>query len=90
MYSDYRRMQRSTFLVAHMKQREQAVGEEFERWISVMERLGVGTPAADAGGGSGQDALPEEFALDCHDLNLENVFVDENDHSTIVSDLCYF
>lgn len=27
----------------------------------------------------------EEFTLDCHDLNLENVFVDEYDPSKIVS-----
>jgi hypothetical protein len=25
------------------------------------------------------------FGLDCHDLSLENIFVDENDHSIIVS-----
>jgi hypothetical protein len=27
----------------------------------------------------------EEFALDCHNLSLENVFVDEKDHTKIVS-----
>ena len=26
----------------------------------------------------------EEFGLDCHDLSLENVFVDEVDHTKIV------
>ena len=35
--------------------------------------------SGDGGGGE-----PEEFSLDCHDLNLENVFVDENDNSKIV------
>jgi hypothetical protein len=73
MYRDYRRMQRSTFLVAHVVQREQAVRQEMERWISVMERLGAGTETG-----------PEAFGLDCHDLSLENIFVDENDNSTIV------
>jgi hypothetical protein len=74
MYRDYRRMQRSTFLVAHVVQREHDARQEMERWIRVMERLGVGTE---------QDA--ESFGLDCHDLNLENIFVDENNHSNIVS-----
>ena len=26
----------------------------------------------------------EEFGMDCHDLSLENIFVDEDDHSKIV------
>jgi hypothetical protein len=73
MYRDYRRMQRSTFLVAHVMQREQACRQEMERWIRVMERLGVGTELG-----------VEEFGLDCHDLSLENIFVDDNDHSKIV------
>ncbi|KIM74140.1 hypothetical protein PILCRDRAFT_828561 [Piloderma croceum F 1598] len=72
MYRDYRRMQRSTFLVAHAVQREQAVRTEMERWITVMMRLG-------AGGEPGT----EVFGLDCHDLSLENIFVDDNDHSKI-------
>jgi hypothetical protein len=73
MYRDYRRMQRSTFLVAHVVQREQAVRQEMERWINVMEKLGAGTELG-----------IEAFGLDCHDLSLENLFVDENDNSTIV------
>lgn len=79
MYEDYRRMQRSTFLVAHLQQREQKVKEEMERFIHLMERLGVANCEKDA------SAAPEEFALDCHDLNLENVFVDPHDVSKIVS-----
>ncbi|THH11350.1 hypothetical protein EW146_g8068, partial [Bondarzewia mesenterica] len=75
MYRDYRRMQRSTFLVAHIHRREKLVREEMARWIRMMDRLGVGT--GDPGGGA------EEFGLDCHDLSLENVFVDANDHSKI-------
>jgi hypothetical protein len=79
MYQDYRRTQRTTFLVSHLAQREQAVGEEMERFIGVMEKLGVKAP------GSEGDGEKEEFVLDCHDLNLENVFVDERDPSRIVS-----
>jgi len=79
MYRDYRRMQRSTFLVAHAVQREQAVRKEMERWINVMIRLGAeGEPGT------------EVFALDCHDLSLENIFVDDNDHSKIVRFLSRF
>ena len=78
MYSDYRRMQRSTFLIAHMRERESRVREEMSRFLGIMETLGVkkleGAPTA-----------TETFVLDCHDLNLENVFVDEKDNTTIVS-----
>ena len=45
------------------------------RWMEVMERL---TGLLDKNDG------PEEFGLDCHDLSLENIFVDENDHTSIV------
>lgn len=80
MYSDYRRMQRSTFLIAHLRERESRVIEEMKRFLRIMERLGVekleGVPTA-----------TETFALDCHDLNLENIFVDENDNTKIVSRL---
>ena len=75
MYRDYRRMQRTTFLVAHVVQRENAVRKEMERWIKVMERLGSDVS-------EGQDGI---FGLDCHDLSLENIFVDEEDCSKIVS-----
>ena len=34
-----------------------------------------------------EEAEEEEFSLDCHDLSLENVFVDADDHSKIVSQL---
>ena len=36
-----------------------------------------------------EEAEEEEFSLDCHDLSLENVFVDADDHSKIVSRLYY-
>jgi len=78
MYSDYRRMQRSTFLIAHLRERESRVREEMSRFLRIMERLGV----------KKLDEVPtaaETFAFDCHDLNLENIFVDEKDNSTIVS-----
>ncbi|EIW77328.1 hypothetical protein CONPUDRAFT_84449 [Coniophora puteana RWD-64-598 SS2] len=96
LYSDYRRMQRSTFLVAHMKQREERVKREMERWMRVMGRLIEIEQGAkvDAGGeaGGGPDGVGEglvggeegeEFALDCHDISLENVFVDETNHTEI-------
>ncbi|KIJ63793.1 hypothetical protein HYDPIDRAFT_112752 [Hydnomerulius pinastri MD-312] len=73
MYRDYRRMQRSTFLVAHTMRREECVRKEMGRWMRVMDRLGA---HADHTG-------TEEFGLDCHDLNLENIFVDERDHTKI-------
>ncbi|KAF8799492.1 hypothetical protein BYT27DRAFT_7120349 [Phlegmacium glaucopus] len=76
MYRDYRRMQRSTFLVAHTKQREDAVRKEMGRWMNVMDHL-----VKEVKKGSGDD----EFGLDCHDLSLENIFVDENDNTTITS-----
>jgi len=77
MYRDYRRHQRSTFLVAQMNQREQSVREEMERWRRMMERLMtlVESPSGKL----------EQFGLDLHDLSLENIFVDSNDHSKIVS-----
>jgi len=31
----------------------------------------------------------EEFTLDCYDLSLEKVFVDEKDCTKIVSGLCF-
>lgn len=78
MYRDYRRMQRSTFLVAHLRERENRIKEEMNRFMRIMERLGVKkldeTPS-----------VAETFGLDCHDLNLENVFVDEKDNTKIVS-----
>lgn len=76
MYRDYRRMQRGTFLIAHIMRREESVRKEMGRWMRVMEKLGA---CDDHSGGT------EEFGLDCHDISLENVFVDENDHTKIVS-----
>ncbi|KAH9049328.1 hypothetical protein EDB84DRAFT_1433717 [Lactarius hengduanensis] len=75
MYRDYRRHQRSTFLVAHINQREQSVREEMNRWKRMMERL---TTLVESPHGK-----PEQFGLDLHDLSLENIFVDSNDHSRI-------
>ena len=77
MYRDYRRMQRSTFLVAHLQEREQRVREEMARFMMIMEKLGVKR--------SEGTATKESFGLDCHDLNLENIFVDENANTKIVS-----
>jgi len=77
MYRDYRRHQRSTFLVAHLEQREQSVREEMNRWKHMMGRL-----IALLEGPSGK---PDQFAIDLHDLSMENIFVDTNDHSKITS-----
>ncbi|KAA1473091.1 hypothetical protein DENSPDRAFT_839519 [Dentipellis sp. KUC8613] len=75
MYRDYRRMQRTTFLVSHLTQREDRVREEMTRWMQMMEKLSSEL------GISGDKG--EEFGLDLHDLSLENVFVDEHDHTKI-------
>lgn len=77
MYRDYRRMQRSTFLIAHLAEREERARKETARWMSMMERLVEVT----------LDYSPESFGLDCHDLSLENIFVDADDNSKIVSHL---
>lgn len=74
MYRDYRRMQRSTFLIAHMSQREDCVRKEMGRWMKMMEHLSSSIKKNE----------PEEFGLDCHDLSLENIFVDAEDHTKIV------
>jgi hypothetical protein len=76
MYRDYRRHQRSTFLVAHLEQRVQSVREEMNKWKDMMERL-----IALLENPSGK---PDQFAFDLHDLSLENIFVDTKDHSKIV------
>ena len=67
---------RSTFLVAHLNRREQAVKREMGRWRHLMERLTRQVQ---------KEGTREEFTLDCHDLSLENVFVDPEDPTTIVS-----
>ena len=77
MYSDYRRMQRSTFLVAHMSQREEVARKEMDRWKEVMGKLVKAVVRKKDKPGH------EQFALDCHDLSVENVFVDPKDHSKI-------
>ncbi|KAI0037222.1 hypothetical protein K488DRAFT_39445 [Vararia minispora EC-137] len=75
MYRDYRRQQRSAFLISTLAQREQHVREEMARFLRVMHALGAGL--GDPGG------APEEFSIDCHDLSLENIFVDGHDPSKI-------
>lgn len=100
MYRDYRRMQRSTFLIAHMRKREEEVREEMARWRRIMDRLmdligkeilssefgsQVRPPVAFSPAMSLSVVSCEEFGLDCHDLSLENVFVDPKDNSKIVS-----
>ncbi|THU96220.1 hypothetical protein K435DRAFT_630911, partial [Dendrothele bispora CBS 962.96] len=75
-YRDYRRMQRTTFLVAHIQQREECVKKEMARWQRLMDQL---LKQLD----KGKQKEPEAFGLDCHDLSLENVFVDEKDNYKI-------
>ncbi|KAF9555649.1 hypothetical protein CPC08DRAFT_711882 [Agrocybe pediades] len=76
MYRDYRRMQRSTFLIAHLTRREEIVKKEMSRWMQLMDKLRALIKKPEG---------PEEFGLDCHDLSLENVFVDEKDSTTITA-----
>ncbi|KAL4062051.1 hypothetical protein V8B97DRAFT_1878318 [Scleroderma yunnanense] len=88
MYRDYRRMQRGTFLVAHIRRREEAVRKEMGRWLKLMDKLGACRVqrhlSSHGGTGVGSDEeRKEEFGLDCHDLSLENVFVDQEDHTRI-------
>ncbi|KAF7350304.1 hypothetical protein MVEN_01334500 [Mycena venus] len=93
MYRDYRRGQRGAFLVAHTQKREEEVRTELGRWMRVVERLedewraegertgvGWGVKRKD---GHGDREGEEEFALDAHDLSLENVFVDPEDPAVI-------
>ncbi|KAF7349426.1 hypothetical protein MSAN_01732500 [Mycena sanguinolenta] len=72
MYRDYRRGHRGAFLVAHTLKRENSVRNELGRWM----RRGGAKHDKD---GEGE----EEFALDAHDLSLENVFVDPKDPAVI-------
>ncbi|KAJ3785820.1 hypothetical protein GGU10DRAFT_353795 [Lentinula aff. detonsa] len=81
MYRDYRRMQRTTFLISHTKEREACVRKEMSRWLTLMERLMKHERVREVT--QSQASLPEEFGLDCHDLSLENVFVDEVEHHQI-------
>ena len=81
MYRDYRRHQRSTFLVAHLEQREHIVREEMDRWKRMMEIL-IALLESPSG-------KPDQFAFDLHDLSLENIFVDAKEHSKIVCHLFY-
>lgn len=74
MYRDYRRNQRGTFLVAHTAQREGRVKKEMSRWMTLMDRLAEAT----------LDDSAEQFGLDCHDLSLENIFIDADDPAKIV------
>jgi hypothetical protein len=76
MYRDYRRMQRSTFLIAHLSQREEQVRKEMARWTNLMERLNKLIMSDDS---------DEQFGIDCHDLSLDNIFVDAEDNWKIVS-----
>jgi hypothetical protein len=92
-------MQRTTFLVSQLQERENRVREEMDRFGVLVgglrdileskiekertlkaKKFGLGNPPA---------RTKELFGLDCHDLSLENVFVDEKDNWKIVC-LRYF
>lgn len=75
-YRDYRTRQRTSLLVAHAHARVGVVREEMERFVKYMRDLGCGSLK--------RDEL-DAFSFDLHDLSLDNIFVDENDHTTIVS-----
>nr|GAT51660.1 predicted protein [Mycena chlorophos] len=83
MYRDYRRQQRSTFLIPHMNLREDAVRRDMARWRGLMERLRDEWKAGAERVGVGGPGDLEEFALDAHDMSLENVFVDAEDPSIV-------
>lgn len=78
MYRDYRRMQRSTFLVAHLEQRIACVKAEMERWRTLMDKMMEKAKKED------EENEEEVFGIDCHDLSLENIFVGVDDPTTIV------
>jgi len=75
-YRDYRTRQRTSLLVAHAHARVGVVRQEMERFLKYMRDLGCGSLK--------RDPL-DAFSFDLHDLSLDNIFVDESDHTTIVS-----
>lgn len=75
-YRDYRTRQRTSLLVAHAHARVGVVRREMERFLKYMRDLGCGNLK--------RDDL-DAFSFDLHDLSLDNIFVDANDHTTIVS-----
>ena len=75
-YRDYRTRQRTSLLVAHAHARVGVVRQEMERFLKYMRDLGCGSLK--------RDQL-DAFSFDLHDLSLDNIFVDESDHTTIVS-----
>ena len=97
MYRDYRRMQRTTFLVSHLEERRQKVEAEMQRWEEVMHRLcdvleEERKRVLDDGKPKVNPNIEgiEQFGLDCHDLSLENVFVDPDEPYKIVSNRHFF
>ncbi|KIY47694.1 hypothetical protein FISHEDRAFT_44759 [Fistulina hepatica ATCC 64428] len=89
MYRDYRRMQRTTFLMVHLREREDTIHNEMGRWMRLMKKLISALESknsvelGDCRGPEDNVGEYEEFGLDCHDLSLENVFVDNNDPTKI-------
>ncbi|KAG7086800.1 hypothetical protein E1B28_002728 [Marasmius oreades] len=88
MYRDYRRMQRTTFLFTALQEKEDCVKKEMARWLNLMDELIKQQEELKSKEGhaviqsrTGKEV--EEFGFDCHDLSLENVFVDEEDPTKI-------
>jgi hypothetical protein len=78
-YRDYRAAQRFDFLVAHTNTREVNVRNEMGMALNYFGRL------LDEWAKSNTEMGTKAFGLDLHDLSRENVFVDEKDHSKVVS-----
>ena len=70
-------MQLLMFLAAHLKEQEKVL-QEMDHIVRMMRQLGRPVP-----GGDGSSKA--EFGLNCHDLSLENVFMDEHSHTCIMS-----
>lgn len=83
-YRDYRSNLRSSLLVAQHAARLTAVEDDMARFRRFMEREleVVEKELAAATGGAG---VGGQFTLHAHDLSLANIFVDEDEHSKIVS-----
>ena len=76
-YRDHRASQRSTYLVAHTDTREAKVRDEMMVALGEFGKLLVSWGK--------ETGLGNEYGIDLHDLSRENVFVDENDHTKVVS-----
>ena len=77
-YRDYRFNLRSSLLVAQHAARLQSVTNDMDRFMRYMTELGIDE----------DDPEFAPFTFHAHDLSLANIFVDPEDHSTIVNSFC--